>query len=72
MTVTGTDIENDIESELVVFDVPILASADADYIRTNPSKSTSQTQLQVFVTNEGNGPQTYDVELSCQQVGIWD
>ena len=29
MTVTGTDIENDVESELdLYFDVPILASAD--------------------------------------------
>ena len=29
-----------------------------------PVSPISQTQLQVFVTNEGNGPQTYDVELS--------
>ena len=66
MTVTGTDIENDIESELdLYFDVPILASADVLITSGQiPVSPISQTQLQVFVTNEGNGPQTYDVELS--------
>ena len=66
MTVTGTDIENDIESELdLYFDVPILASADVLISSGQiPVSPISQTQLQVFVTNEGNGPQTYDVELS--------
>ena len=66
MTVTGTDIENDIESELdLYFDVPILAAADVLITSGKiPVSPISQTQLQVFVTNEGNGPQTYDVELS--------
>ena len=66
MTVTGTDIENDIESELdLYFNVPILASADVLITSGQiPVSPISQTQLQVFVTNEGNGPQTYDVELS--------
>ena len=65
MTVTGTDIENDIESELdLYFDVPILAAADVLITSGKiPVSPISQTQLQVFVTNEGNGPQTYDVEL---------
>ena len=66
MTVTGTDIENDIESELdLYFDVPILAAADVLITSGKiPVSPISQTQLQVFVTNEGNGPQTFDVELS--------
>ena len=66
MTIIGTDIENEIESELdVYFEVPILASADVLITSGQiPVSPISQTQIQVFVTNEGNGPQTYDVELS--------
>ena len=54
MTVTGTDIENDVESELdLYFDVPILASADVLITSGQiPVSPISQTQLQVFVTNE--------------------
>ena len=65
ITVTGTDIENDIESEIkLYFEVPVLASADinlpAERILVSPLVAT---QMQIHVTNEGNGPQTYDVEL---------
>ena len=66
MTVTGTDVENEIESMLdIYFEVPILAAADVEITSGQVQVSPiSQTQIQIFVTNEGNGPQTYDVELS--------
>jgi len=66
MTLTGTDVENDIQSELnVYFEVPVLSAADVQITTGQISVSPiSQTQIQVYVSNEGNGPQTYDVELS--------
>jgi len=66
MTVTGTDIENEIESVLeIFFEVPVLAAAEVEITSGQMKVSPiEKTQIQVFVTNEGNGPQTYDVELS--------
>ncbi len=63
--ITGTDIENSVESILsIFFVVPILAEADvqisAGQILVSPLEKTN---VQFFVTNLGNGPQTYDVEL---------
>ncbi len=65
MVVTGTDIENDIDSELMLyFEVPILAEADivlpGEQFLVSPLEPTN---LQILVFNEGNGAQTYDVEL---------
>lgn len=66
MTVTGTDVENEIESVLeIYFEVPVLAAVEVEFASGQvPVSPIEKTQLQVFVTNEGNGPQTYDVELS--------
>ena len=63
--ITGTDIENSVESILsIFFVVPLLAEADvqisAGQILVSPLEKTN---VQFFVTNLGNGPQTYDVEL---------
>ena len=63
--VTGTDVENSVESMLsLYFEVPILAEAEVDIhaeqIHVSPLTKTS---AQFHVTNLGNGPQTYDVEL---------
>ena len=65
MIVTGTDIENQIQSEFEIYlEVPLLSSADIlippGQVKVNPLVSTP---LQIQVKNEGNGPQTYDVEL---------
>jgi uncharacterized membrane protein len=65
MVVTGTDIENSVISELVIFfDVPVLAGADivmpGEQFLVSPLEPT---ELQILVFNEGNGAQTYDVEL---------
>jgi len=65
MIVTGTDIDNSIVSELeIFFDVPVLAEADivmpGEQFIVSPLEST---ELQILVFNEGNGAQTYDVEL---------
>ena len=65
MMVTGTDIDNSVTSELeIFFDVPVLAEADiempGEQFIVSPLEST---ELQILVFNEGNGAQTYDVEL---------
>ena len=65
MVVTGTDVENSVTSELVIFfDVPVLAGADivmpGEQFLVSPLEPT---ELQILVFNEGNGAQTYDVEL---------
>jgi uncharacterized membrane protein len=65
MIVTGTDTENQIQSEFEIYlEVPLLSNADIllppGQIKVNPLVSTP---LQIEVKNEGNGPQTYDVEL---------
>ena len=65
MVVTGTDVENSVTSELVIyFDVPVLAGVDivmpSEQFLVSPLEPT---ELQILVFNEGNGAQTYDVEL---------
>ena len=65
MVVTGTDVENSVTSELVIyFDVPVLAGVDivmpSEQFLVSPLEST---ELQILVFNEGNGAQAYDVEL---------
>ncbi|MAQ56930.1 MAG: hypothetical protein CMA47_01765 [Euryarchaeota archaeon] len=65
MVVTGTDIENNVNSELTLyFDVPVLAGVDivvsGGQFLVSPLEPT---QLQILVFNEGNGAQSYDVEL---------
>jgi len=65
MLVTGTDVENQIESELEIYlEVPLLSNAEilipSGQIKVNPIDPTS---LQIQIKNEGNGPQTYDVEM---------
>ena len=65
MLITGTDVENQIESEFEIFlEVPLLSDANIlippSQIKVNPLVSTP---LQIQVKNDGNGPQTYDVEL---------
>ena len=65
MVVTGTDVENSVTSELVIFfDVPVLAGAEivmpGEQFLVSPLEST---ELQILVFNEGNGAQAYDVEL---------
>ncbi|HII42526.1 TPA: S8 family serine peptidase [Candidatus Thalassarchaeaceae archaeon] len=65
MLVTGTDVENQIESEFEIYlEVPLLSDANVliptSQIRVNPLVSTP---LQIQIQNDGNGPQTYDVEL---------
>jgi hypothetical protein len=65
MMVTGTDIDNSVISELeIFFDVPVLAEADivmpGEHFTVSP---LDPTELQILVFNEGNGAQTYDVEL---------
>jgi hypothetical protein len=65
MMVTGTDIDNSVISELeIFFDVPVLAGADivmpGEQFIVSPLEPT---ELQILVFNEGNGAQTYDVEL---------
>ncbi len=65
MLVTGTDIENNVSSELTLyFDVPILAGVDivmpGQQFLVSPLEPT---QMQILVFNEGNGAQGYDVEL---------
>jgi len=65
MIVTGTDTENQIQSEFEIYlEVPLLSSPDIllppGQVKVNPLVSTP---LQIEVKNEGNGPQTYDVEL---------
>lgn len=65
MIVTGTDIENQVQSEFEIYlEVPLLSNADIlippGQIKVNPLVSTP---LQIQVKNEGNGPQTYDIEL---------
>ena len=65
MVVIGTDTENDIDSELMLyFEVPILAEADivlpGEQFLVSPLEPTD---LQILLFNEGNGAQTYDVEL---------
>ena len=66
MLVTGTDIENNVSSELTLyFDVPILAGVDivmpGQQFLVSPLEPT---QIQILVFNEGNGAQGYDVELA--------
>jgi len=65
LTVTATDVEYDIESQLdIYFDVPVLAqptiSLPSETIIVDPFQNTS---LSVDVVNDGNGAQTYDLEL---------
>ena len=65
MLITGTDIENQIESEFAIYlEVPLLSDANIlippSHIKVNPLVSPP---LQIQIKNDGNGPQTYDVEL---------
>ena len=65
MVVTGTDIENNVNSELTLFfDVPVLAGVDivvpGSQILVSPLEPT---QLEILVFNVGNGAQGFDVEL---------
>ena len=65
MVITGTDIENNVNSQLTIYlDVPVLAGVDivmnGDQFLVSPLEST---HLQILVFNEGNGAQSYDVEL---------
>ena len=62
MLVTGTDIENNVSSELTLyFDVPILAGVDivmpGQQFLVSPLEPT---QMQILIFNEGNGAQGYD------------
>tara|TARA_B100001175_G_scaffold317929_1_gene337728 strand:+ start:5058 stop:9542 length:4485 start_codon:yes stop_codon:yes gene_type:complete len=65
MTLSGYDLENDIQSDITLyFEVPVLADADIqllnEQILVNPFDSTS---TQITIVNDGNGAQSYDVEL---------
>ncbi len=65
LTVTATDVEYDIESQLdIFFDVPVLAQPTigmpSETIIVDPFQNTS---LSILVGNAGNGAQTYDLEL---------
>ena len=65
MTISGYDIENDVLSEMTLyFEVPVLADADLqlsnEQILVSPLEST---KTQITVVNDGNGAQSYDVEL---------
>ncbi len=65
MLVNATDVENNISSELEIYlEVPLLSNANIiippSQIKVNPLVSTP---LQIQIKNDGNGPQTYDVEL---------
>ena len=65
MTLSGYDLENDILSETIIyFEVPVLA--DANIQLTNEQILVSPfeiTNTQITILNEGNGAQSYDVEL---------
>ncbi len=65
IVITGTDIDNSIQSVLnLYFEVPVLADAEVDMPGGQVYASPiTKTHLQFYVTNDGNGPQTYDVEL---------
>ncbi|HJL54605.1 MAG TPA: S8 family serine peptidase [Candidatus Thalassarchaeaceae archaeon] len=66
MVVTATDVEYDVESQLeIFFYVPVLAQPDV----TLPGESISvdsfeTTNVEIEIWNQGNGAQTYDVELA--------
>ena len=65
MTISGYDIENDVLSEMTLyFEVPVLADADLqlsnEQILVSPLEST---KTQITIVNDGNGAQSYDVEL---------
>ena len=65
MTISGYDIENDVLSEMTLyFEVPVLADANVqllnEQILVSPLESTN---TQVTIINDGNGAQSYDVEL---------
>ncbi|MDP6662293.1 MAG: S8 family serine peptidase [Candidatus Thalassarchaeaceae archaeon] len=65
IVVTATDVEYDVASQLeIFFDVPVLAQPDV----TLPGESITvdsfeNTNLEIEIRNQGNGAQTYDVEL---------
>ncbi len=65
MTISGYDIENDIESELaLIFDVPVLGDAEIQILNEQILVSPLlPTNTQISVMNGGNGAQSYDVEL---------
>jgi subtilisin family serine protease/uncharacterized membrane protein len=65
IVILGTDIDNSIQSVLnLYFEVPILAEAEVEMPGGQVIASPiDQTHIQFYVTNDGNGPQTYDVEL---------
>ena len=65
MTISGYDIENDVLSEMTLyFEVPVLADANIqllnEQILVSPLDSTN---TQVTIVNQGNGAQSFDVEL---------
>tara|TARA_Y100000590_G_scaffold28571_1_gene32006 strand:- start:2325 stop:4088 length:1764 start_codon:yes stop_codon:yes gene_type:complete len=66
MTITATDEDFDVESQLeIFFDVPVLAQPEV----TLPSAeiqvdSHEVTNTSVEIHNLGNGAQTYDIEMS--------
>ena len=65
MTLSGYDVENDILSEtLLYFEVPVLSDANIQLLNEQILVSPFEaTNTQITVLNEGNGAQSYDVEL---------
>ena len=65
MTISGYDIENDVLSEMILyFEVPILADANVQLLNEQILVSPlEQTKTQITIVNDGNGAQSYDVEL---------
>ena len=65
MTLSGYDVENDILSEtLLYFEVPVLAEANIQLLNEQILVSPfDATNTQITILNEGNGAQSYDVEL---------
>jgi len=65
LIVTATDVEFDIESQLeIFFDVPVLAQPTISLpSETIIVDSFHNTSLSIDVINDGNGAQTYDLEL---------
>ena len=65
MTLSGYDVENDILSEILLyFEVPVLSDANIQLLNEQILVSPFEaTNTQITVLNEGNGAQSYDVEL---------
>ena len=65
MTISGYDIENDVLSEMTLyFEVPVLADANVQLLNEQILVSPLEpTKTQITIVNDGNGAQSYDVEL---------